>query len=323
MKKTSIILFCIILAVFAVSGCSSYNKGYDESTSDAKGGVAAPQAPQEAPVPAPAEEGEYDYGKDGGLTGPGKGSNSADNFGGHKIILTYELSIETDRFDEDLEFIMQQVEAFGGYAQSSSVSGRKPVTYRDNGRYANLSLRIPSDKVGEFVNSAKGVGTLLSSNDYAQDISAQYFDRETRLNVLRVQLERLKSILVETDNLADIIELEKEIARVTIEIEELTSELRRWDNLVDYATVSIYLDELSPVEGPADELTVGERISRGFTSTLTGVGVFFENLFVFLISASPVLVILGAITAVVLLLVRRSNKKKAAKRADNDTKNNQ
>jgi hypothetical protein len=112
--------------------------------------------------------------------------------------------------------------------------------------------------------------------------------------------------------------LESEIARVTLEIEELTSELRRWDNLVDYATVTIYLDELSPIEGPADEATVGERITKGFTSTLTGVGVFFQNLFVFLISASPVLVILGAIITVVLLLVRRRNKKKAAKLLKNE-----
>jgi hypothetical protein len=309
MKKISIFLLCIILTASLFTACASsknesdYNDGYS-------GAPAMPEAPAEEPAAQPE--------KGSGMPGSDTGTTNPNDFGGHKVILTYELSIETDTFDEDMAFIMQQVQAAGGYAESSSISGRKPVTYNDTGRYATIALRIPADKANAFVNSAKGVGTLLSSNEYADDISAEYFDRETRLEVLRIQLDRLKNILVQTDNLADIIQLESEIARVTLEIEQMTSELRRWDNLVAYATVKIYIDELSPIEGPADEATVGERISKGFTSTLTGVGVFFQNLFVFLISASPVLIIIGAIITVVLLLVKRRNKKKAAKLLNNE-----
>lgn len=75
-----------------------------------------------------------------------------------------------------------------------------------------------------------------------------------------MQLERLKSILVETDNLADVIALETEIARVTMEIEALTGELRRYDALIEYTTIDITVYETVYREGPAAAKTVGERI---------------------------------------------------------------
>lgn len=240
---------------------------------------------------------------------------SAD-FGGHKVIQNFELNFETAHFDEDIAYITERAAAAGGYAESSSINGKKPETYQERGRSAYMVLRIPADRVMSFFEDMKkNVGTLLYSDQYAQNITEQYFDTETRLTVLETQLERLTSILIETDNLSDIIELENEIARITLEIESLTTELRRWDGLVDYATVSISLAELSPTEGPADVKSVSERMGAGFQNTLNGMGVFFENLAVFLVAASPIIIPLAAIATVIILIIRRNRIRRAAQDA--------
>lgn len=284
--------------------------------------VAAPAAPA-APMAEDSmmEPAEYasEYGSGAGaLTASANIGEIAENsslpqFGGRKVIRTLNYNIETEQFDADYATISQRVTSFNGYFQNNSIDGKKPQTYKDRGRIADMCARIPAVSVDAFVQGLQQIGTITYANENAEDITQNYFDKETRLEVLRTQLDRLKSILVKTDNLADIIALENEIANVTLEIEELTTEIRRYDGLIDYCTVYITLSEKELTVGPAAVETFDQRISKGFEDTINGLGVFFEDLAVFLIISSPVWIILGAIVLVTLLLVRRANKRKKAR----------
>lgn len=297
LKLCMLLILALVLAI--TSACSA--KSENTAAGDAV-----------APVPATSAPG---YAGDGGLdyaAGKPDANDNISQYGGYKIIRTFNISIETDEFDSDIEKMLNKVSELGGFSQSTYVNGRKPQAYNDPGRYASLVFRIPSDKVDEFVNSVKGIGELISANDSTEDITEQYFDRETRIEVLKIQLERLKSILVKTDNLADIIQLETEIARVTIQIEELTTELKRWDGLINYSTVNVTLNELTLKEGPSSaSKTVFQRMGEGFKSTFNGVLVFAENFAVIFVSLLPALIPLGLIALIVIVLVKRSNKKRS------------
>ncbi len=296
----------LVFVLLLAAGCSPKRAYGSDSVNSA-------EMPATAPVPQAYDElglsvkGEAEYVKN--TTAGGE----APDYGGHKIIRTFSVSFETGTFDSDVAAIIQSVAELGGYVENSNVNGRKPEVYSDPGRYAYLTLRVPAEKVDGFVQNVKGYGSLLSANENAQDVTESYFDLDTRLEVLRAQLDRLKSILVTTDNLADIIALETEISNVTLQIEQLTTELRRYDGLISYATVNVTIEELRLNEGPAAQTSVGERIERGFTDTLYGVGTFFVNLFVFLVSALPALVVLGVIAVIVLLIIRAAKKRKAKK----------
>jgi hypothetical protein len=305
MKRYLCLVVALLLLLFAGCSASSPDNSYDGVTSE------APAAPMPEPdsVSGSGSYGEAGYDKAKTATT----QTALPDYGGHKVIRTFSVSIETDAFDSDFNAITKSALDLGGYVQNSQVNGRKPEVYSDPGRYANLTLRIPADKADEFMEGVKGYGTLISANEQAEDVTDAYFDLETRLEVLHTQLERLKSILVTTDNLADIITLEKEIADVTLQIEQLTTEVRRYDGLISYATVTLSIEELRLNEGPAAEQTVWERIDRGFTDTLYGVGTFFVNLFVILVSALPVLVVFGVIALIVILCVRGSRKRKKKK----------
>lgn len=315
MRKGWLIWILALLLMFTLWGCAAKSAGA------ASGDTATTEMAAEVPAAEPEAMAMATYDADISYAGGGEsGSSFSQNYGGHKVISTYEMELRTDAFDSHYEALVSKAKTMGGYVQYGNVWGTKPEVYGDSGRTAELTFRIPAEQAEAFLTFAEGNGEVVRQSVNTEDVTLDYYDRETRLEVLRTQLDRLQSILVETDNLADIIQLEQAISDVTLEIEQMTTQLRRYDDLIDYATVHIYLYEESLIAGPAATKGFGERVSEGFRSNLSGVGVFLENSLVWLISALPVLVLLAVIALVVILIVRAICRKRKNKQDPN--KNN-
>ena len=318
MKKRWFALFlCAVLLFGAVAGCAARSESPVASS--------APAAPA---MPAPAEKPAADSGytgasqesdKSGWSNGSGSasaGGATSDNatapeYGGHKIIKTASMGLETREFDSDLAYIKQKVTDMGGYVATSYISGRKPESYSDPGRYASLSLRIPQERMDTFLADARGIATVTYENSGGEDITASYFDTQSRLEIYTIQRDHIKALLENPNTpLEDRILVEQELFRLTYEIENLTTQLKRWDDLISYATISIELNEIPPAVAVASNDDFGTRINEGLRNTLSGLSVFFENLVVFLIVASPVLIIIAVVVIVIVVLARRRRRNK-------------
>ncbi len=309
-KRYRVLAFALLAVFLLAAGCSVRKN----SSADY-----APSAPQTAPVPMPESPAE-DRGEAGGgwdnIEAESVKGDIKPDYGGHKIIRTAGLGLETREFDRDLAYIKQKVVDMGGYVSDSYVSGRKPVNYNDPGRYASISTRIPQQRMEAFLADARGIATVTYENSGGQDITSSYFDSESRLAIYNAQRERIMKLLEKAENMEDIISLETELSRLTYEIEGLTTQLKRWDDLVDFATVSIDLTEIPPAVAIASNDDFGTRINEGLADTLSGIAVFGENLLVFLIIASPVLGVLFVIGLIVFFIVRRSRRKLRARMAE-------
>lgn len=212
---------------------------------------------------------------------------------GRKIIRTASVSMETTDFEASLAALEQRVTEFGGWIASSELQGSSRY---DSSRYAWYTLRIPSAKMEAFLSGAEEFGTVLSSSRGSNEITTEYYDTEARLKSLQVQEERLLAILEKADTLDSVIQLENALSDVRYQIESLTGTLRRYDDLVDMATVDLSLREVtstSPVSGTPK--TLGERISQQFSGSLRSLGDFFEGLLVFVIGNLPVLLVWAVI----------------------------
>ena len=315
-KKLMIAMLSAAMALMlCFAGCSSNSKGMPDGYNYAVTEDAAYTEPAEAPAPGAATA--YEYGLDtSAYADMDKAKlNTGDMYGGRKIIRNYDISLATNTFDDDLAYINAKLSELGGYVLSSSLSGSKPEAYGDSGRSLSMTLRVPAEKASDFVSGVQQLGKVDYIHDYTDDVTDQYFDVDTRLAVLKDQLERLRTIMVETDNLADIITLEERISEVMLQIEELTGTLKRYDALIAYTTIDLSINERNAISGPADTKGTGERISEGFTDTLNGVATFFVNFFVWFVSSLPVLIILAAITVAVVFIVKHAVKKNRAKKA--------
>ena len=315
-KKLMIAMLSAAMALMlCFAGCSSNSKDMADGYNYAVTEDAAYTEPAEAPAPGAATA--YEYGLDtSAYADMDKAKlNTGDMYGGRKIIRNYDISLATNTFDDDLAYINAKLSELGGYVLSSSLSGSKPEAYGDSGRSLSMTLRVPAEKASDFVSGVQRLGKVDYIHDYTDDVTDQYFDVDTRLAVLKDQLERLRAIMVETDNLADIITLEERISEVMLQIEELTGTLKRYDALIAYTTIDLSINERNAISGPADTKGTGERISEGFTDTLNGVATFFVNFFVWFVSSLPVLIILAAITVAVVFIVKHAVKKNRAKKA--------
>ena len=315
-RKLMIAMLSAAMALMlCFAGCSSNSKDMADGYNYAVTEDAAYTEPAEAPAPGAATA--YEYGLDtSAYADMDKAKlNTGDMYGGRKIIRNYDISLATNTFDDDLAYINAKLSELGGYVLSSSLSGSKPEAYGDSGRSLSMTLRVPAEKASDFVSGVQQLGKVDYIHDYTDDVTDQYFDVDTRLAVLKDQLERLRAIMVETDNLADIITLEERISEVMLQIEELTGTLKRYDALIAYTTIDLSINERNAISGPADTKGTGERISEGFTDTLNGVATFFVNFFVWFVSSLPVLIILAAITVAVVFIVKHAVKKNRAKKA--------
>ncbi len=304
------LMLCVCLA-----GCSAQSKAsYGTASSYGRNEEAYPMEPMAAPAQTSAvSAGEYGF--DSVANTSDKTITAGDIYAGRKIIRNYDISLNTDNFDNDMEYIKSRISELGGYVLSSNIYGSKPEAYGDAGRTVEMTVRIPAQKAGEFVGGVETLGQLNYVRDYTDDVSDAYYDTDTRLAVLKEQLERLRAIMVETDNLGDVIQLEDRISQVMLEIESLTGTLKRYDALIDYTTVSLYINERNAITGPAATKSTADRISEGFTETLNGVGVFFVNLFVWFVSGLPVIVIAAVVVAIIVIIVRAATKKRNKKNA--------
>lgn len=317
MKKKMIALFLCALLLFA--GCSAQSPATSLLNNAGKAADMEPMAPMEEISSTQAEAG---WGSASSTPAPAaeapqaapQGEAAASN-GGHKIIKNASISLETRLFDEHTVYIRQRVEELGGYVSSSSTWGRKPENYGDRGRTASIVVRVPQQSMELFLADARGLATVTSEMTGGDDITSAYYDSESRLNIYTTQYDRILVLLEKAETMEDIIALETELSRLTYEIEALTTQLRRWDDLVSFATVNIDISEILPTNltPTTSNDSFSTRVSEGFSRTLQGLGAFFETLLVYILIASPVLIALLVILAVVLIIRRHRKKKRLEK----------
>ncbi len=280
--------------------------------------AAAPAAPAPAPAPAapaPAMDAGYGYEMDVieeeaayDMAAPASGAQSQAQ--PHMIIRNAYISIETDAFDANLKHIESKVASIGGYIEYSSLSGKAPEEGQTHGRYASITARVPQEQFEAFIRDVEGSGTVTALNRGSEDVTMQYYDNESRLETLRIQLSRLEDILTKSEKLADVLALETEIARIRYEIESLTTTQRRYAQLVQYSTVTVELYEVVDVQYALPEPeNMGSQISSLFINVVNGLGEFFEWLIIILIGLSPIL-ILAAVVLIIIFAIRRKRRKR-------------
>lgn len=237
------------------------------------------------------------------------GSNASSAVTDRKLIRRISMEAETEDMDALLGGIDAKVAELGGYIENRDVySGSSYSSYRQS-RYATLTIRIPAEKLEIFVNHVEGASNVTSTNEATEDVTLNYIATESRMKALQAEEARLLALIDEAANLTELLQLESRLTEVRTELERVTSQLKLYDNLVDYGTVKLTVNEVqqyTPKEAP----TFWERISSGFTGSLNNLGIILTELLIFFICALPYLVPMAVIAVVILAIIKKSNKKK-------------
>ncbi len=105
-------------------------------------------------------------------------------------------------------------------------------------------VKVLPDKLDRFPAKARGLGELKNQTLGTEDVTKAYFDTDARLrNAKRMEERLLEMLQKKTGKVSDLLQVEKELARVREQIEQMQGELKYYDALVQYATVTISLAE--------------------------------------------------------------------------------
>lgn len=241
---------------------------------------------------------------------------------GRKLIKTYNLSVETEEFAAFSSAVEAKINELGGYIENLDAYNGSSYGSRRELHYSNITARIPANNVPAFLDMVGEKGNITSQTRSVTDVTLNYTDTKSLKESYLVEQQRLLEILETADDLEYIIVLEDKLSEIRYKIESLESQLRSYDNKVDYSTVYLYIQEVDVYTEPIIEpKTYGERLSESFTQSVKRVFEGLKDFLVGFVGAVPGLVIFVIVAFIVFLIVKavirivkKQNEKAEAKR---------
>ena len=129
-----------------------------------------------------------------------------------------------------------------------------------------MTLRIPDARLEAVMDSIGALGRVTSRSLTMQDVTAEVIDLEARLASLVAARDRLRLLQQRAESVADVVAVERELARVQGEIDSMTG---RRDHLRDQADRSTLAVTLRPA-----------RVLGPLGAAAYGLGWVVEKLFV-------------------------------------------
>jgi len=300
-----------MMLIFA-SGCGGSSKR-NQATADLAAfdtGMYYEETAEAAEEPAAVmeETGEYESAS-GAITS--ENGIEAVQQSDRKLIKTVYLDMQTKEFDSLLEGLTAKVKEMEGYIESSSIGGSS--YYYESTRSAYFTIRVPSNRLDEFVSVVGEMGNVTHKDESVEDVTLQYVDTESRKKALETEQERLLELLEQAENMEDLLAIESKLSEVRYELENYGSQLRFLDNRIDYSTVNVNIQEVERIT-EAKERTFFEEVTDRFSDSLYSVGRGFRGFAVGFLGSLPVLAVWAAVIAAVVLILRKLFGKKREKK---------
>ena len=306
-KLFAILMVCLLIAgVFAGCGASA------PMDADISNGALADRIESAMDAESP----EYSL-NDSSMADSATGETAIDPQN-QKLIRTVYMDAETEDMDTLLSQVQTRINELGGYVEAKEVyngSAYNSTRYRN----ANLTVRIPADRLNEFVDHVGQVSNITSSQETVDDVTLQYVAIESRIKALETEQQTLLDLLAKAETMEDLLTIESRLTEVRYELENINSQLRVYDNKINYATVHLDVSEVVEYTEPEPE-NGWQRMGNGFVKSVKGVGNGLKEFFIWLVTAIPYLLLIGVIGMGIFLIIwgsiRRGRKKRAARKAE-------
>jgi len=212
-------------------------------------------------------------------------------------IVTMDVTIVASDFDASLTQLRASVERAGGYVSDLQSSGS------DDGKRARIELRVPADRAQELRGSFGGLGEITNQTEKVEDVTEQRADLDARLTNAKTQEKRLLEIMAgKSGSITDLVESEKELARVRENVERLEAQQRSLVGKVDYATIHVTLQAHAV---PAWQTPGKSLVDAGKTGAKGAAAVAVYGSMAFLTLAPTMLPIAGLVFVIYLVARRR------------------
>lgn len=164
-----------------------------------------------------------------------------------KIIRTATMEIEVDAYTTAADRAAAVAADLGGL-----VAGESREKLPNGKLRGQITLRVPAAAFDEAVRRLQEIGDVRNQNTSAQDVGKAYVDLQSRLKNAQTLEERLRKLIEEgKGEVKDLLAVEQELAKVRERIEQMTGELKYYDQQIALSTLTLSIAERD-LEQPAE-----------------------------------------------------------------------
>ncbi len=134
----------------------------------------------------------------------------------------------------------------------STAQTRIETLVRDAGGYVqslqegNMVVRIPARKFRDLAQKIGGLGRIEAQSFEAQDVTEDYYDLRTRIEVLQRTQTQLLTLLDRSRTVAEALKVRAALDEVTLELEAALGKQRLLSSQVDLSALSLSLQQRLP-----------------------------------------------------------------------------
>lgn len=213
--------------------------------------------------------------------------------GSAMLVRTGQISIEVRKVDSAMTSVRAAAASVGGYVTDVSITAG-----RDETPSATLTAKVPGARYDDMLRQLREIGTVESSQTSVEDVGEEYVDVSALLaNDRRLEQRLLDLLSRRTGKLQDVLDVERELARVRGEMDRYEGRLRYLTSHAAMSTIAATVHERMPLVA---ESGARNPFALAFTQARRN---FVESLALF-ISALGVLVPIAALLLVGVAVFR-------------------
>jgi hypothetical protein len=144
-----------------------------------------------------------------------------------KIVYEGRLGVTVPNVEQALAAIDAIINENGGYVQQANLSG--------------VLFRVPPGRFRPALEAVEQLGEVTRREIGAEDVTEQFTDIKLRIEVAEGSRKRLMALLDSAREIKDVLAVEKDIRRLTEEIEQMEGALRAMTHKTDWATIGVEL----------------------------------------------------------------------------------
>lgn len=201
------------------------------------------------------------------------------------IITTAQMSIRVEDVPGTVRSITDAVTAHDGVIDYQDFSDT------GEGGFAQMTVRVPAESLEELITTVSAFGRVQQVSRQASDVTQQRVDLDARIGALEASIERLRDLLDQTTNVADLVAVETELANRQAEVDSLTAQRDYLANQVAMSTLSISIQPT--VLGATATPGFADGLRNGIATLITLAGALVTAVGFMLPFAAIALLVLG------------------------------
>ena len=217
-----------------------------------------------------------------------------------QLIKKASLNLRVDSIEESIQQVREIVQEQQGDVLSLSDRSRDAATSTGADNNSRLrqeatlfELRVPQDRFDSAVDKLAAIGELEDRSISTEDVSSQLVDLQARISNSQQSETALKEIMSRSGEIADVLEVSKELSRVRQEIEQMKAAQQNLQTQVRYSTIRVSLE--SAIAQTPSQPAFTTQLANTWKTATASVGSFTTDLLqlgLWLLVYSPYLAIL-------------------------------